>query len=158
MPAETPLAAAPLAAAPLEAPPAPATTTVTTGTCDEAAFIQNTDLYGGDIVSSDSFRDTVVASTSPLDCCQQCQAYSGCYAWTMTLGTVNCGGRLGDEPDDVNCCYLKLASGWVETYRAGWVSGKFATSSGTAGSPSPPAVTSGEPIYGYTFNNRKMQK
>eukprot|EP00887_Chlorella_sp_A99_P007064 scaffold2.g7064.t1 len=69
---------------------------------------------GGDIrgvgVKNSNSRDTVVPAESAADCCAQCADFSGCGAWTMYDGTVNCGGRLGDAPEGTNCCYLKVCA------------------------------------------------
>lgn len=105
--------------------------------CDPATFVLNTDFSGGDIrgvgVKNSNSRDTVVPAESAADCCAQCADFSGCGAWTMYDGTVNCGGRLGDAPEGTNCCYLKEASGWDPRFKAGVTSGSFGSPVDTLG-------------------------
>jgi hypothetical protein len=47
----------------------------------------------------------VVAAANPQECCNFCNAYLGCTAWTLS-DPSDCQDRLG--ADNQGCCFLKV--------------------------------------------------
>ncbi|KAL4857926.1 Protein LOW PSII ACCUMULATION 1 [Chlorella vulgaris] len=83
------------------------------------------DLYGGDLLPENAdqgFVDTVVAAANPQECCNFCNAYVGCTAWTLS-DPSDCQDRLG--ADNQGCCFLKTF-GYTPVPKAGTVSGRLA--------------------------------